>query len=64
MDLSRTVWRRSSHSGGGGGMCLEVAIDLPDVVAVRDSKVRVQAPAGTAAREWQVLLRTIRQGEF
>ncbi|GAA3824135.1 hypothetical protein GCM10022226_50910 [Sphaerisporangium flaviroseum] len=38
MDLSKAKWRKSSMSGGDGGMCVEVATNLPDVVAVRDSK--------------------------
>jgi hypothetical protein len=33
----RIAWRKSSHSGGNGGNCIEVA-SLPGVVAVRDSK--------------------------
>jgi Domain of unknown function (DUF397) len=35
-DLSSAVWRKSARSGGEGN-CVEVA-DLPDAVAVRDSK--------------------------
>lgn len=31
-------WRKSSYSGNGGGNCVEVACNLPRVVAVRDSK--------------------------
>ena len=31
-------WRKSSYSGNGGGNCVEVASNLPDGVAVRDSK--------------------------
>lgn len=31
-------WRKSSHSGNGGADCVEVARNLPGVVAVRDSK--------------------------
>jgi hypothetical protein len=37
-DLSRAKWRKSAHSGGTGGNCIEVARNLPGVVAVRDSK--------------------------
>ena len=36
-DLSQAIWRkarRSSHNGG----CVEIAGNLPDVTAVRDSK--------------------------
>lgn len=37
-DLSRALWRRSSHSGGdNGSQCVEVAV-LADRAAVRDSK--------------------------
>ena len=38
MDLNRADWRKSSYSGSNGGHCVEVARNLPDVVAVRDSK--------------------------
>ncbi|WP_371100394.1 DUF397 domain-containing protein [Streptomyces sp. PU_AKi4] len=39
-DLSNARWRKSSHSGGDGGEdCVEVAVGLPGVVPVRDSKV-------------------------
>lgn len=38
MDLSGAVWRKSSRSSGNGGQCVEVAMNLPGVVAVRDSK--------------------------
>jgi Domain of unknown function (DUF397) len=36
--LSRAVWQKSSRSGGNGGQCVEVARNLPGIVAVRDSK--------------------------
>ncbi|MEO3779996.1 DUF397 domain-containing protein [Micromonospora sp. B11E3] len=44
MDLSDARWRKSSRSGASGGNCVEVADNLPGVVAVRDSK----DPAGPA----------------
>ena len=44
MDLTGARWRKSTRSNGGGGNCVEVADNLPDVVAVRDSK----DPAGPA----------------
>lgn len=37
-DLSGAVWRKSTRSGGNGGECVEVATNVPGVVAVRDSK--------------------------
>ncbi|KAA2253330.1 DUF397 domain-containing protein [Solihabitans fulvus] len=36
-DLTRAAWRKSSHSGGNGGECVELA-RTPTVAAVRDSK--------------------------
>lgn len=38
IDLSRAVWHKSTFSNGNGGNCVEVARNLPDIVAVRDSK--------------------------
>ena len=38
MDLPSAKWRKSSYSNGNGGACVEVVRDLPDAVAVRDSK--------------------------
>ncbi len=38
MDLNRADWRKSSYSGNNGGACVEVARNLPEAVAVRDSK--------------------------
>lgn len=38
-ELSRAIWRASTRSGGNGN-CVEVAANLPGVVAVRDSKDR------------------------
>lgn len=38
MDLNSADWRKSSHSSTNGGNCVEVARNLPGVVAVRDSK--------------------------
>lgn len=53
LDLSAAEWRKSSYSGGNGGQCIEVALNLPGIVAVRDSK----DPRGTmlvfAAATWR-----------
>ncbi|TDC83717.1 DUF397 domain-containing protein [Micromonospora sp. KC606] len=38
MDLSNAIWKKSTRSGTSGGDCVEVADNLPGVVAVRDSK--------------------------
>jgi hypothetical protein len=36
-DLSGAIWRKSAYSNNGGA-CVEVARNLPGIVAVRDSK--------------------------
>ena len=38
MDLTGAEWRKASYSNSNGGACVEVAGNLPGVVAVRDSK--------------------------
>jgi hypothetical protein len=53
-DPTRAHWRKSTRSGSNGGNCVEVAGNVPGVVAVRDSKdpdgpVLVVAPAAWAA---------------
>lgn len=37
-DLAGAQWRKASYSGGSGGNCVEVATNLPGLIAVRDSK--------------------------
>jgi hypothetical protein len=37
-DLSQAIWRKASKSNGGNGGCVEIAANLPGVIAVRDSK--------------------------
>ncbi|MFF5208888.1 DUF397 domain-containing protein [Streptosporangium sp. NPDC000396] len=64
MDLSAAVWRKSSRSSDNGGQCVEVADNLPGVVAVRDSK----NPAGPkllfAPAEWRFFVEGVKAGEF
>ncbi|MFF5203182.1 DUF397 domain-containing protein [Micromonospora sp. SD19] len=38
MELTGARWRKSTRSNGSGGNCVEVADNIPGVVAVRDSK--------------------------
>jgi hypothetical protein len=37
-DVRAAAWRKSAHSGGDGGNCVEVAVGLLGIVPVRDSK--------------------------
>jgi Domain of unknown function (DUF397) len=56
-------WRKSSYSGNGGGNCVEVASNLPDGVAVRDSK-NPDATLACAREAWSEFVEWIKQGEF
>jgi hypothetical protein len=59
MDLSHAVWRKASASGNGN--CVEVAVNLPGMVAVRDSKDQ-QGPALTfTPAAWDAFTARLRQ---
>lgn len=63
-DLSGAAWRKSARSGGNGGDCVEVAVNLPAVVAVRDSKDPGGAALVFAHASWLAFLAGLRDGEF
>ena len=62
MDLSRAEWRKASYSTGNGGACVEVAQNLPGIVAVRDSKDPAGPALAFALDSWQALLDIIKAG--
>lgn len=64
MDLTGARWRTSSYSGNGGATCVEVADNLPDVVAVRDSKDRSGPVLTFAPAQWAAFTAGVRQGQF
>lgn len=57
-------WRKSSYSGNGGGNCVEVASNLPDGVAVRDSKNPDGPRLAYTRGAWSEFVECIKQGEF
>ncbi len=63
MDRSRAVWRKSIRSNNGGA-CVEVARNLPGIVAVRDSKDRGGPVLIFASREWQSFVSCVKAGEL
>lgn len=60
-DLSAVRWRKSSHSGGSGGDCVEVA-EIAPVLAVRDSKDPDGPVLMLDAGAWRALVRGIKAG--
>ena len=60
---SGVVWRKSSYSNTQGGNCVEVA-DLPDGMAVRDSKNPDGPTLQFTLAEWQAFIVGIKDGEF
>jgi Domain of unknown function (DUF397) len=61
-DLSRAQWQTSGRSGSNGGQCVEVARNLPGVVAVRDSKDRGGPVLVFSRAAWAAFLAAVRNG--
>jgi Domain of unknown function (DUF397) len=62
--IDRAQWRKSSYSGSNGGGCVEVADNLPGIVAVRDSKDPDGPKLVFSPDEWQAFTAGVRSGEF
>ncbi|WP_440072472.1 DUF397 domain-containing protein [Streptosporangium sp. OZ121] len=63
-DLAVTpAWRKSTLSDGGNG-CVEVATNLPALIAVRDSKDPFGPVLTFSPTAWDDFLTGIRSGEI
>ncbi|MFF3442890.1 DUF397 domain-containing protein [Streptosporangium sp. NPDC002721] len=62
-DLSTAEFRKSSRSGGGDN-CVEVATNLPGLIAVRDSKDPTGPMLTFSPTTWNNFLTGIRSGEI
>jgi len=59
IDLSRAEWHKSSYSSQDGN-CVEVASNLPGLVAIRDSKAPDAPNLLVSPETWQAFLLTLR----
>ncbi|MFB4309637.1 DUF397 domain-containing protein [Actinomadura sp. GTD37] len=64
VDLSRARWHKSTHSNGGEGGCVEVADNLPGVVAVRDSKDPDGPVLTFVPAEWRSFVESVQEEQF
>jgi hypothetical protein len=64
VDLSDAAWRKSSHSGGSGGQCVEVAaITGPETgLAVRDSKDTTGPVLAFGRQAWEAFAAEVKAG--
>ncbi|MFD9685562.1 DUF397 domain-containing protein [Kitasatospora sp. NPDC059146] len=62
-DLSAATWRKSTHSNGDGGQCIEVA-DGFHGVPVRDSKDPNGPSLRFSADAWAAFVSGIKAGDF
>ncbi len=63
-DLTHATWVKSSRSDGNGGQCVEVAGNLPGIVAVRDSKDANGPVLSFTPAEWNAFILGAKDGEF
>jgi Domain of unknown function (DUF397) len=63
VDLSRALWRKSARSNNGGA-CVEVATNLPGIVAVRDSKDPDGPTLTVSPDDWRAFIRRLKHQQF
>ncbi|MEV4756546.1 DUF397 domain-containing protein [Micromonospora sp. NPDC049559] len=62
-DLTGAVWRKSSRSNSQG-QCVEVADNLADVVAVRDTKDRAGGTLTFTPSAWKSFVGGVKAGSL
>ncbi len=63
-DLTHAQWRKSTRSSSSGQNCVEVATNLPGIVAVRDSKDPDGPKLVVSPSAWRAFVRSLKAGEI
>jgi hypothetical protein len=63
-DLSRAIWRKSTRSSSSGQNCVEIAANLPGIVAIRDSKNPDAAFLAVSRSAWAAFVADIQNGQL
>ena len=61
-DLSHAIWRKSAYSSSTGQNCVEVATNLPGIVAIRDSKHPDGPRLLVSVAGWRAFVRVLKAG--
>jgi hypothetical protein len=64
IDLSQAVWRKASRSNGANASCVEVAANLPEVTALRDSKSPEVGAHVISRKAFATFLGEVKSGRF
>ena len=64
VDLANATWEKSTHSGGTGGDCIEIATDIPGVIAIRDSKNPRGPALCVTPSAWKDFITRVAEGDF
>lgn len=64
MDLTSANWRTSSYSGGNNPNCVQVAGNLNNVVAIRDSKNTRIAAHVVSCRCFRTFISAVKNDKF
>ncbi|MFI0417736.1 DUF397 domain-containing protein [Spongiactinospora sp. 9N601] len=62
VSLDAAAWRKSTRSSDSGDACVEVATNLPGLVAMRDSKDPTGPTLTFTPAEWTTFLNEISNG--
>jgi hypothetical protein len=63
-NLDAVTWRKSSYSDNNGGDCIEIALGIPGVVPVRDSKDSSGPALVFDADAWSAFVVGVKVGDF